>query len=101
MIFPRLIKYLRPWGTIHLPTAFADYTCVLMISRRQWVTLFGPAVPIKVVATVKVRNKKLIHLHFSESPIQLYTRQILSQEKYFQASIEYVKYFARLMKYVF
>jgi hypothetical protein len=69
MIFPRLSKYLRPWGIIHLPTAFADYTCVLMISRRQWVNLFGPAEPIKVVTTVKVRNKKLIQFHFSEVSI--------------------------------
>jgi hypothetical protein len=66
MIFPRLLKYLRPWGTIHLPTAFADYTCVLMISRRQWVNLFGPAVPIKVIATVKVKNRMPIHFHFLE-----------------------------------
>jgi len=66
MIFPRLLKYLRPWGIIHLPTAFADYICVLLISRRQWVNLFGPAVPVKVVATVKIRNIKLIQLYFSE-----------------------------------
>jgi hypothetical protein len=70
MIFPRLLIYLGPWGIIHLPTAFADYPCVLMISWRQWVNLFGPAVPIKVVATVKITNKELIHFHFSEGSIQ-------------------------------
>jgi hypothetical protein len=37
-----------------------------MISWRQWVNLFGPAVPIKVIATAKIRNIKLIHYHFSE-----------------------------------
>jgi hypothetical protein len=70
MMFPRLLKYLRPWGIIQQPTAFADYIYILMISRRQWVTLFGPAVPEKVVATVKIRNKTLIHFHFSEGSIQ-------------------------------
>ena len=80
-------KIVKAAGAIHLPTAFADHTCVLMISRRQWVTLSGPAVPIKVVATVKVRNKKLIHFLFSEGLIQLYTRQVLSQEKCFQTSL--------------
>jgi len=64
IIFPRLLIYLGPWGITHQPTALADYTYVLMISRRQWVNLFGPAVPIKVVATVKVRNIKLIHFPF-------------------------------------
>jgi hypothetical protein len=69
MIFPRLLKFLRPWGIIHLPTAFADYISVLLISRRQWVNLFGPAVPIKVVATVRIRYRKLIRLLFSEGLI--------------------------------
>jgi len=70
MIFPRLSIYLGPWGINHLPTALADYTCVLMISRRQWVNLLGPAIPIKVVATAKVRNIKLIHFSFQN--VQLY-----------------------------
>jgi hypothetical protein len=56
MIFPRLLKYLKPRGTIHLPTAFADYITVLMISRRQWVNLLGQTVPIKGIATAKTRN---------------------------------------------
>jgi len=54
--FPRLSKYLRPWGIAHLPTAFGDVICALLISRRQWVNFFGPAVPIKVIATAKIRN---------------------------------------------
>jgi hypothetical protein len=41
-----------------------------MIRRRQWVNPFGPAEPIKVVATVKVRNKKLIYFNFSEGSIE-------------------------------
>jgi len=56
MIFPRLSKYLRPRGTIHLPTAFADYIPTLMISWRQWVNLVGQTVPIKGVATAKTAN---------------------------------------------
>jgi hypothetical protein len=60
---PRLLKYLRPWDTVHPPTAFADYSWVLVISRRQWGKLFGPAVPRKVVATVKIRIIKLIRFH--------------------------------------
>jgi hypothetical protein len=56
VIFPRLLKYLRPRDTIHLPTAFADYSTVLMISRRQWVNLLGQTVPIKGVATAKTRT---------------------------------------------
>jgi hypothetical protein len=66
---PTALKIVKAAGYSHPPTAFADYICVLMISWRQWVNLFGQAVPIRVVATVKVRNKKLIHFHFSEDSI--------------------------------
>ena len=29
MIFPPFLKYLRPWGIIRLPTAYADYNLCL------------------------------------------------------------------------
>ena len=51
--FPTALKILKAAGTIHLPTAFADYIVALMISRRQWVNLLGHPVPMKGVATAK------------------------------------------------
>jgi hypothetical protein len=69
LTFPRLLKILKAEGITHRPTAFADGVCVLLISWRQWGNLFGPGVPIKVAATVGVRNIKLIYFHSSKASI--------------------------------
>jgi hypothetical protein len=69
-----------------------------MISRRQWVSFFGPAVPIKVVATVKIRNIKLIHYHFVRTlPFMIHPSDIKSRKIFTGRCVEYVKNFAWLM----
>ena len=67
---PTALKTRKAAGYTCSPTAFADDYDLLMISRRQWVTFLGPVVPIRVIATVKMKYKKLIHFHSAKDSIQ-------------------------------